>query len=75
LDLYKSKGFEKLTTQLKHLEPLKKPEVSSQELTIQDLNSILNRLDIQGNQATESQEVTLVVDRSKKDIGLLIRLY
>ena len=38
MGLYKTKGFEKLTNHLRHLQPLSNPERSKEESTMQELN-------------------------------------
>ena len=56
---------------------VKKEEEETNSLAIGELNVVLSRLQNSEGSAQEgsSREVTLVVDRSKRDVGLLIRLY
>ena len=77
LSLYKTKGFTVLSSHLKHLQDIQKetPE-SRSEQAIEDLNGILLKLNqASSDQQTSEREVSVVIDRSKKDIGILIRLY
>jgi hypothetical protein len=65
LEVYQSKGFKILSQQLNHM------KTEGTDLN-QGLDSMLSKLNKQENSTTE---VKLVYDRSKKDVGLLIRLY
>lgn len=42
---------------------------------MQELNQILRKIEVKTHDPNEPQEVALVYDRSKRDVGLLIRLY
>ncbi len=65
LHVYQSKGFKILSSHLKHLS---KPADS-------DLSDLLNKLTKNQQPTAASNHLSLVYDRSKKDIGLLLRLY
>jgi len=44
-------------------------------LAIDELNVIINKIQTKQDSSEGSKEVTLVIDRSKRDVGMLIRLY
>ena len=58
-----------LSSNIKHLSLLKQNDECS---AVADLNSILLKMT---EQQAEPGQVSLVLDRSKRDVGLLIRLY
>jgi len=73
LGLYKTKGFQVLSNHLRHLQLVKQEDQNS--LAIDELNVILTKLQTKQESNEGSKEVTLVIDRSKRDVGMLIRLY
>ena len=75
LGLYDTKGFQVLSNHLKHLQLVKSEEADKNTLAIDELNVILTKLQDKQEANEGSKEVTLVIDRSKRDVGVLIRLY
>jgi hypothetical protein len=75
LGLYRTKGFQVLSNHLKHLQLDKQEEGDTNTTAIHELNVILGKLQKKQEGNEGSKEVTLVIDRSKRDVGLLIRLY